>query len=215
MDLIISSGYPSPFGNISEELKAAQANPSEWYPMTVDFRATAVHSGGGDEAASFEQLLSVVEKKKPGSITELGLVGHASPAVFSLAGTKTTRNIHFDPKGIIHPDSIQDNLAKIKTLRDRFKTDDKDNPPSITLFACDAGAGDKLLEAISSAFQVTARGFKNEIWWCFMVPKKGGPVRGRTWYDSGGMGIHPQCEDDKFSPDIRTWTPDKQKQPTP
>ena len=37
MDLIISSGYPSPYGNISAELKAAQADPSDWYPMTVDF----------------------------------------------------------------------------------------------------------------------------------------------------------------------------------
>jgi hypothetical protein len=127
MDLIISSGYPSPYGNISEELKAAQADPSEWYPMTVDFRATAVHSGGGDEAASFEQLLSVIDKKKPGSITELGLVGHASPVVFSLAGSKTIRNIHFDPKGIIHPDPF-----KTTSLRSRlFGNDSKPTTKTI------------------------------------------------------------------------------------
>jgi len=39
--------------------------------MTVDFRATAIHSGGGEEAASFQQLLSIIEKKKPGTISEL------------------------------------------------------------------------------------------------------------------------------------------------
>jgi hypothetical protein len=210
MDLIISSGYPSPFRTVAEELKAAQADPSEWYPMTPDFRATAVHSGGADEAASFDQLLKIIENKKPGSIVELGLVGHASPTAFALAGTETTRNIRFDPKGLIHPDTIHDKLARITALRDRFKTGDKDNPPSITLFACDAGSGDDLLEAISSAFQVTARGFQHEIWWCFMVIKRAA-VRGRTWYDGVGMGVHPQCDSDRFSVDIRTWKPDKQK----
>ena len=158
----------------------------------------------------FDQLLKIIENKKPGSIVELGLVGHASPTAFALAGTETTRNIRFDPKGLIHPDTIHDKLARITALRDRFKTGDKDNPPSITLFACDAGSGDDLLEAISSAFQVTARGFQHEIWWCFMVIKRAA-VRGRTWYDGVGMGVHPQCDSDRFSVDIRTWKPDKQK----
>jgi hypothetical protein len=76
MDLIISSGYPSPFGNISEELKAAQANPSEWYPMTVDFRATAVHSGG---ARLFLAAAERYREEKARSITELGLVGQRAP----------------------------------------------------------------------------------------------------------------------------------------
>ena len=116
------------------------------------------------------------------------------------------------PRASFTPISIKDNLKRITALRDRFNTDDKDNPPSITLFACDAGSGDPLLEAISSAFQVTARGFKNEIWWCFMVIK-GAAVRGRTYYDSNGMGLHPQCDNDLFSVDIRTWKPDKQKKP--
>jgi hypothetical protein len=212
MDLIVSSGYPSPYRTVAEELKAGQLDPPDWYPMTPDFRATAVHSGGAEEAASFDQLLTLIEKKKPGTIGDLGIIGHGSSTVFSLAGTKVTNNIHFNPKGIIHPDSIKDNLKRITALRDRFKTDDKDNAPSITLFACDAGSGDPLLEAISSAFQVTARGFKNEIWWCFMVVK-GAAVRGRTYYDGAGVGIHPQCDSDQFSVDIRTWKPDKQKRP--
>src|ERR1700704_1475262 len=116
MDLIVSSGYPSPYRTVAEELKAAQLDPPDWAPMTPDFRATALHSGGADEAASFGQLLSWIEKKKPGTITELGIIGHGSSAVFSLTGTKTTNNIHFDPKGIIHPDSIKDNLKRITAL---------------------------------------------------------------------------------------------------
>jgi hypothetical protein len=212
VDLIISSGYPSPFANVAEELAASNADPPNWFPMTVDFRATAAHSGGAGEAASFEQLLNVIGKSKPGTISELGLIGHASPTAFALSGQAIPGNIRFDHKGLIHPDTIQDNLEKIKALRNRFKTDDKKNPASITLFACDAGSGDALLEAISSAFQVAARGFSQEIWWCFTTVK-GAALRGRTWYDAVGAGMHPRCESSEFSADIRVWRPDKQKGP--
>jgi hypothetical protein len=212
VDLIISAGYPSPFRNIAEELAASNANPPNWFPMTVDFRATAAHSGGAEEAASFEQLINVIGKRKAGTISELGLIGHASPTAFALSGQAIPGNIRFDPKGLIHPDTIRDNLDKIKAVRNRFKTDDKKNLASITLFACDAGSGDALLEALSSAFQVTARGFKQEIWWCFTAVK-GGAVRGRTWYDAVGAGVPPQCDSSEFSPDIRVWRPEKQSAP--
>ena len=119
MDLIIAAGYPSPYRNITEELAASAAN--NWYPMSVDFRATAVKSGGAEEAASFEELLNVIGKKKRGTISDLGLVGHANQATFALAGHITDRNIAFDAKGIIHPDTIRDNLDKIKAVRDRFQ----------------------------------------------------------------------------------------------
>ena len=66
MDLIIASGSPYPYRSLTEELEAAHAD--NWFPTTVDFRATAVHSGGAGEAATFAQLLDVIAKKKPGSI---------------------------------------------------------------------------------------------------------------------------------------------------
>ena len=128
MDLIISSGYPSPFRNITEELAASNADPSNWFPMTVDFRATAAHSGGAEEAASFQQLLDVIGKKKAGSISELGLIGHASPTSFALAGQAVPGNIHFDPKGLIHPDTIKDNLDSIKAVRNRFSNRRQEEP---------------------------------------------------------------------------------------
>jgi hypothetical protein len=210
VDLIIATGYPSPYKNINEELAASDAE--NWFPTSVDFRATATHSGGAEGAASFDELLKVIGKKKKGSISELGLVGHANQDAFVLAGHINHGTITSSSKAIIRPDTIQDNLDKIKAVRDRFKTDDKKNPPSITLFACDAGSGDKLLEALSNAFEVTARGFKQEIWWCFM-PAKGAAIRGRTWYDSVGAGVHPKCDSSQFSPDIRVWQPEKQSTP--
>jgi hypothetical protein len=196
MDLIIASGYPQ-----------ALPDGTEWSPMTPDFRATGMSSGGADEAATFDAMLKIVEGKKTGSISELGLVGHGSQRTFSLAGHKIPNNIQFDPKGMIHPVSIKDNIKRITKLRDRFAED-----ASITLFCCDSGSGDELLSAIADAFQVTVRGFQNEIWWCTMVAA-GALVRGRTWYDSLGAGLHPRCGSDEFSADIRQWKPDKQKSP--
>jgi hypothetical protein len=206
VDLIIASGYPYPYRNITDELAAASAD--NWFPVTVDFRATAVHSGGAAEAASFDDLLNVIAKKKKGSIRELGIIGHANPDAFVLAGHINRGTITSNRAAIIHPVSIQENLAKIKAVRDRFATQDV-RPPSITLFACDAGSGDKLLEELSKAFQVTVRGFQREIWWCFMAGR-GGAIRGRTWYDAVGAGLHPKCDSANFSPDIRVWKPDKQ-----
>jgi hypothetical protein len=210
MALVIASGYPSPYRNVSEELAASKAN--NWYPTTIDFRATAAQSGGAEGAASFEELLNVLAKKTPRSLTDLGLVGHANPEALVLAGQVDRGTITTNSKSIISADSIKVNLNKIKSVRNRFKTDDKNNPASIIIYACDAGSGDELLEALSDAFQVTAKGFKQEIWWCFMTTS-GPVVRGRTWYDAVGTGVPPDCGSANFSPDIRVWKPDKQKVP--
>jgi hypothetical protein len=206
MDLIIASGYPNPHSNTRDELAAANAD--NWFPTTDDFRATAMHSGGAAGAATFEELLNVIAKKKKGSIRELGLVGHANQEAFVLAGRIDHGRITTNSKAVVQPSTIQDNLEKIKAVRDRFATQDI-RPPSITLFACDAGSGDALLEELSKAFQVTVRGFEREIWWCFMTTSKGGAIRGRTWYDSVGAGLHPKCHSPQFSPDIRVWQPEK------
>jgi hypothetical protein len=161
MDLIIASGYPYPYRTLTEELEAAHAD--NWFPTTVDFRATAVHSGGAGEAATFSQLLDVIARKKPGSIRELGIVGHANQDVFVLGGRIDHGTIATDAsKAVIGPDSIRANMDKIKSVRNRFALQDI-KVPSITLFACDAGSGDTLLDEMSKAFQVTVRGFEREI----------------------------------------------------
>jgi len=202
VDLIIAGGYPYPYKNSAAELAAA--NAGNWSPVTVDFRATATHSGGAKEASTFDQLLDLIGKQPKSSIHELGLVGHANPEAFVLGGSISGGVIHSTREAIIHAVSIKENIAKIASVRDRFARQYA-KPPSITLFACDAGAGDTLLDELSKAFQVTARGFKNEIWWCFM-----GSTRGRTFYDSAGFGLHPKCDSPQFKTDIRVWTPEKQ-----
>ena len=206
MDLIIASGYPYPYKNQAAELAASKAG--NWFPVTVDFWATAATSGGAQGAATFDQLLKVIGKKNKGSISELGIVGHASPDSFVLGGHINQGMIRSTKDAVIRVESIRENLDKIKAVRDRFATQNIRHP-SITLYACDAGAGDELLEELSKAFQVTVRGFKQQIWWCF-IAGKGGGTRGRTWYDAIGAGIHPRCESSSFSPDIRVWQPENQ-----
>ena len=190
VDLTIAGGYPYPYRNSAAELAAANAGRlvSGHRRLPGDCQSFRRGQGGID----LDQLLNLIGKQPEGSIRELGLVGHANEEAFVLGGRISGSVIHSTREAIIHGVSIKENMAKIEAVRDRFATQDI-KPPSITLFACDAGAADTLLDALSKAFHVTVRGFKHEIWWCFM-----GSTRGRTFYDSAGFGLHPKCDFPQF-----------------
>jgi hypothetical protein len=210
MELIIAGGFHNRFSSVKAEMAAAQAG--RWFPSTLDFRATAAHSGGlKAEVASFDALLDLIGKRKKESIRELGLIGHANPQAFALAGTfmPGINDLVFSSAGLIHTDTIKQKMEKIIAVRDRFAHRDFVDWPTITLYACDAGTGPDLLQAIGTAFEAKVRGFNKEIFWCF-TPSGGGVIRGRTFYDAVGAGIHPNCS--QFSPDIRVWKPDSESQ---
>lgn len=199
--LILAKGYPNQFRNAKDELAASDAK--QWFPSIDDFRATAVMSGGSSgEALTLAQVVEIIGKEKPGSIAALGLIGHANRSVFALAGRIVGDNIHFAQDSLIFEDTIKANLSKIKAVKDRFTEDG-----SITLYACDAGSGQNLLDAISDAFEVKVFGFQTEIYWCFTVSAKGKVTRGRTYFDSQGFEVHPDCDSNSFSSDIRAWGP--------
>lgn len=82
--LVYSSGYPRPFHSDAAEVRCVEAQRSvcRWFPSSVDFAATAQRSGGGVGRATFATLLSFIESQSIGSITELGLIGHANPFTF-------------------------------------------------------------------------------------------------------------------------------------
>jgi hypothetical protein len=210
MELIVARGFANRFNSVQAELTAAQAG--QWFPSTVDFRATAAHSGRlKGEAATFDALLDLIAKQPKESIRELGLIGHANPQAFALAGMFVTKvnDLVFSQDGLIHPQTIKQKIKKITVLRDRFAHRGSTDWPTITLYACDAGTGPDLLQAIGAAFEVKVRGFKQEIFWCFTL--SGASVaRGRTFYDAIGSGIHPDCG--RFSPDITAWRPDSESQ---
>ncbi len=212
MELIIASGYANNYGG--EAAEWGYAKQGIWFPTTTDFRATAAGSHGSGEAKSLAELIALLEKKKPGTIDGLGLVGHASQETFSLAGTVLTsqNNIHFIESGNIHPVTIKEQLSKITPLQDRFTKD-----ASITLFACHAGAGNALMDALSSAFNRCVLGFSNEIVWCIKPDAAGRKIvtRGRTFYDATGIGARPDCAGNSFTANVWAWGPDKKSCPKP
>jgi hypothetical protein len=203
MELVIASGYANTYGGDAAEF-ALSKEKGHWFPTTTDFRVTAAHSNGTGEAKTFAELLKWIDAKKVGSIDGLGIVGHASPTVFSLAGKVTSYpfNVNFFDSGIISPDTVNDNLAKIQSLQNRFAKDAR-----MVLFSCSFGANGSVLEALSKAFGVCVEGYKNEMVWCLSMSGKN-LQRGRTFYDGNGLGVYPKCED--FSDDIRTWGRDNE-----
>jgi hypothetical protein len=208
MELIIAGGFHNRFSSVHAEFAAAKAG--QWFPSTVDFRATAAHSGGlKGQAATFDALLDLIGKRQKESIRELGLIGHANPQGFALAGMFVPKinDLVFSAAGLIHAETIKQKMKKIIAVRDRFAHRGYVDWPTITLYACDAGTGPDLLQAMGAAFEARVRGFQKEIFWCF-TPSGAGAVRGRTFYDAVGAGIHPDCS--RFSPDIRVWRPDSE-----
>ena len=62
-DLVYAGGYPRPFRNNRQEINCVTNNECKWSPATIDFRATAQNSGGGDGISEFKDLLKFIEEK--------------------------------------------------------------------------------------------------------------------------------------------------------
>ena len=202
-EMYYGGGYPQvKYKDSSAEVKAAQAG--KWHPATVDMKATADGSGGGQPVSSFDAFLTAIEAKTPKSITRLNLIGHSNSRVFSFGGKITADNVEFDEKASLYGQALTDNAARIAKLKDRFAPDAK-----IVLYSCNAGVGKSLLDAMSNAFGVCVEGFTNEVWWCISMGQGGTLLRGRTWAENPNDPIpaeHPK-ECSMFSADVTTLTP--------
>lgn len=208
-ELVYASGYANRFRSDRAEVGCYQSRPRcQWFPSTVDFRQTAINSGGGIGRATFTDLLDHIAAAAPGSITELGLIGHADRTWFGLGGTITANDVVFTEEGVIGAGSIEPQMTRIAGLRNRFA-----KGATITLYGCHAGAGQGLLDAISNAFQVCARGFTNEIITCLRwnTPSLDIFSRGRTWVETGILERRPEeigCAN--FHLDVREMIPDRE-----
>jgi hypothetical protein len=161
-DLIFGSGYPNPFaGKPADETAAARANPREWFPSSVDFEQTARLSGGGTGLATLAGVLAQIRGKSPRSVTDIDLVGHANADLFSLGGTITRDSVSGTGAGTIGARQLAALQTDIDAVRDRFAPG-----AHITIYGCNSGASGTLLQAISMAFKVCARGFTDPITWC-------------------------------------------------
>jgi len=220
-EMAYADGYARPYKSDEAEIKNAEKG--DWSPASVDFKESAANSGGGSGADTFAKLLTQIESKAVGSITELGLIGHANATNFGLSGTVNGKAVWFTQPGLINADTIKANLSTIqgKNLPTRFATNAK-----IILYGCNAGSGKDLMDAISQAFQVCVEGFKNEIDFCFKwKPAKAEKGKSRTIYGRGRASYTPpidltnpdplaglesaEKDCDKFATDLRTLKPDQ------
>jgi hypothetical protein len=161
-DLIFGSGYANPFaGDPAGETAAAQKDPREWFPSSVDFGKTAELSGGGTGISTLSGLLTTIGGMAKGSLTNLDLIGHANADLFALGGTITRTSVSGSRGGTIGPAQLAAAQPEIDKVRDRFSSNGR-----ITIYGCNAGASGALLSALSTAFKVCARGFTDAITWC-------------------------------------------------
>jgi hypothetical protein len=161
-DLYYASGYPNPFaGNPVGETAAAQKTPREWFPSSVDFKETATLSGGGKGISTLAGLLTEIGGKTVGSITDVDLIGHANADLFALGGQITRNSVSGSNDGTIGAAQLAKVQPQIDKVRDRFASG-----AHITIYGCNSGASGTLLQAISTAFKLCARGFKDPITWC-------------------------------------------------
>src|SRR5579871_4277794 len=74
--MIYGSGYAKPYAN--DGVEAGSATAGTWFPSSVDFQATAMKSGVASGASSLADLINIIAGQPAGSISLLGLIGHAA-----------------------------------------------------------------------------------------------------------------------------------------
>ena len=199
-ELIYASDYSADpaYKNDAEEI----AN-KHWMPTSPDFQAAAQNSGGGTGAGNLLAVTDYLKAKKPGSITTLGLIGHANKDVFALGGfVKRDGEVTATSHGTIDKTSLDLAVMSgdIPRVRDRFASNGK-----IILYACNTGAGGTLMQSLSNAFQVCVQGFSTALRSCIQFEKRTKKITSR-----GGMridkGPDPPCEN--FPTNVTTLTPD-------
>jgi hypothetical protein len=211
--MIFANGYPRPYTSDGVEIASANAKPPTWFPSSVDFQQTATKSGDAAGATTLDEMLKAIEAKPAGSVSLLGLIGHAAggtggnPRTFGLSGQITVNpaNVLLTAKGFVNATTLAASQARITSLRNRFTSD-----AHIVFYACNTGLDATLLDAISKAFGVCADGFSDEVLWCFKwtTPRRVINSRGRVYYDKNGMYAAGLVDCDGFSADATNLTPD-------
>ena len=213
-ELIYGAAYPRPYKQDEQEIRNAEAG--NWSPASIDFRTSVKHSGGGQGKSTFRSFLKYIDSKQKGSISELGLLGHANSSNFGLSGKVEGKNVFFTKPGQINHETIKDNLSSIrsKQLHNRFADNAK-----IILYGCNAGSGTALLDSISQAFKVCVEGFKDEIDFCFQWRPAVGKnrriiSRGRVNYSPIDLtdplaGLEREKSCNEFLVDLHKLSPDQ------
>jgi hypothetical protein len=200
--MVYASGFDSPYARDADEI--ASFTSGTWAPSSVDFATTTGLARGGTGAATLDALSSEIKAAERHSISQLGLIGHAVNGAFVLSGTISveTDGVRFGKEGVISTASLlgMDYL----NWRDRFAPS-----ATITLYGCNSGMDQELLDTFSQAAGVCVFGFKGAIKWCVTSDGAGAIAsRGRTRLDSASPTADTGCQ--TYTADIGTLTPDAQ-----
>jgi hypothetical protein len=191
--LAYASGYVNPhLGNEATEVRALAQGT--WEPSNPDFQAIADASGFPLRFATdgLWTLLNVLNGQQPGSVRNLGLVGHSSALTFSLSGGIVDGAVSFNKDRAISRRNLASQVAQDFITRNqlwnRFASGGQ-----IILYGCRSGSRTstpdipaELLVALSRAFRVCARGFRHKI--CTFLGHRGNQItqRGLLRYDPQG-----------------------------
>src|SRR5262245_37812312 len=152
-DVVIwASGYPRPFHTDADEIKSSRAKT--WSPSSRDFEVAARRSSKvALGAATLDEMLGHIAKQTAGSISRLGIIGHANGTMFGLAGRIIT-DPKFGAPDVLFTDPIDAAMLTAKAqaiskVTDRFTPD-----ATITLYGCNAGVTSEYLGNWMDAFQV-------------------------------------------------------------
>ena len=207
--MIYGSGYSRPYMTDAAEVGSATAG--NCFPSSVDFQVTAMKSGMASGASSLADMINIIARQAAGSISLLGLIGHAAapPRTFGFSGRMTTSPpyVFLTPSGFLNAKTIWDNYSLITPLRSKFARDAR-----IVLYACHTGADRSLLAPISNAFGVCADGFTNPVTWCFKWAQATSVIdpstRGRVFVDAMGQYAAGLIKCDAFNTDATMLRPD-------
>ncbi|MEI6682115.1 MAG: DUF4157 domain-containing protein [Bacteroidota bacterium] len=210
-EVLYSNGYPRPYSSDLNEVTSAEKNT--WTPSTIDFKASALASGGTNGVSDFNSFLNALSSKADNSITDLYLIGHSNSSMFSFGGrilVQSPPDVDFvTDDNCISTTQLSAKMDAIVPLRKKFAPGS-----SIVLVGCHAGTGVSLLDAISNAFQVCVKGFINEVIWCLNWSTPGKTITGR-----GKIGyVSPDTTDplelilpvNSNTSDVKQLTPDNQ-----
>lgn len=217
-ELLYSNGYANPYTTAQEEVAASSR--SEWYPSSVDFKATADASGGGSAVTNMQDVLKFIGSKDDGSITELGIIGHANANYFAFGGTITKRtdpigaNVTFNRAMLMDPSGLDANSEKIKEIKKKFAPNAK-----LVLYGCHAGLDDSLMKKLATTFGICVYGFSLEIVTGFLTSGSGKAFRiserGRVYVDTNGFlaaGLGPPVS--SWEKDVHNLKPNKKSADT-
>lgn len=77
---------------MTDAVEVGSATAGNWFPSSVDFQVTAMRSGMASGASSLADMINIIARQAAGSISLLGLIGHAAdgPRTFGFSGRMTT-----------------------------------------------------------------------------------------------------------------------------